>query len=445
VEPCIVIVSSRKIFTLLVVLGGVAGLGLACTPTAGGPVPPSALSCINQYDHVCEPDPGSVPVNCAAAEEGLEFFHDQFGADVPIMQFANLSPTSGNGPMYPGVRYFYSYGDGSAFTNATRGYQPASSTYNRCGDDPNHQVFHLSGGPFQSWGGGMGVAMEHLNQDGTLCLTPGPDYCPPQDNFSDPIPIATLALDMSKWEGVAVWARRGPDSQPLLRVLVGNKDTDDDVNYKSWQHAVGDLGLDRPQAFNCQRVRECACTYTDHPCTFTNDSATYPNIINGGGYYCGAPGSVPSASQMSGTLSTSSACMVAAGCYTNTCNTTKCNDPYPAYPGDNNDPQYVNRPCTPFTYRNGTQVSLCYDPMKDPPPANPDEQCGDFWTFPMHLTTDWQLFLIPFNQMFQQGWAKHFNTFDLHSITTVRLTWDAGFIDYWVDGLRFYRHKTPAQ
>jgi hypothetical protein len=441
VEPCIVIVSPRKI-TLLLASLGVA----ACTPTAGE-VMPAALHCINQFDHVCTPDPGSVAVDCNAAEQGLEFFHDQLGTDVPIMAFTSLTPTSGNGPAYPGVRYFYEYGDGSAFTDATRGYQPQSSTYDRCGNDPNHPVFHISGGPFQSWGGGMGVAMAHINGfDGNdnsgphLCNAgvPSdqlPDYCPPVDDVNNPIPIDPIALDMSKWEGVAVWARRGPDSQPLLRVLVGNKDTDDDVNYKSWQHSVNDLQLPRPPYFNCQRVRECSCPYQnqDHPCTFYPPGTPLTDPVNGG-YFCGTPGSLPGVSQMSPLLNNNAA---------NTCNTTRCNEPYSAYPGDSNDPQFVNRPCTPFTYRNGTQVSLCYDPASDLPPANPDEQCGDFWTFPLHLTTDWQLFLVPFNQMFQQGWAKHFNTFDLHSITTVRLTWDAGFIDYWVDGLKFYRHKTP--
>jgi hypothetical protein len=41
--------------------------------------------------------------------------------------------------------------------------------------------------------------------------------------------------------------------------------------------------------------------------------------------------------------------------------------------------------------------------------------------------------------MLQQGWAKRWQFFDTSSVSTVRLTWDAGWIDYWIDNLRFYR------
>jgi hypothetical protein len=41
--------------------------------------------------------------------------------------------------------------------------------------------------------------------------------------------------------------------------------------------------------------------------------------------------------------------------------------------------------------------------------------------------------------MFQQGWAKRWQFLDISSVSVVRLTWDAGWIDYWIDNLRFYR------
>ncbi|MGO9291512.1 MAG: hypothetical protein ACLQIJ_22505, partial [Polyangia bacterium] len=73
--------------------------------------------------------------------------------------------------------------------------------------------------------------------------------------------------------------------------------------------------------------------------------------------------------------------------------------------------------------------------------AEPDQQCGDYWTFPLHLSTDWQLFLVPFTTMYQQGWAKRWPFFDISSVSVVRLTWDVGWVDYWIDNLRFYRVK----
>ena len=38
-------------------------------------------------------------------------------------------------------------------------------------------------------------------------------------------------MDVSEWEGISFWARRGPDSQAGFRVLVGDKNTDDDIAY----------------------------------------------------------------------------------------------------------------------------------------------------------------------------------------------------------------------
>jgi len=99
----------------------------------------------------------------------------------------------------------------------------------------------------------------------------------------------------------------------------------------------------------------------------------------------------------------------------------------------------VGKPCTPTTYRSGTQTSLCRNP--DEPVVENDQQCGDHFTFPLHLSTDWKLYLVPFSQMFQQGYAKQAATFDLTSISAVRLTWDAGNIDYYIDDLRFFRYK----
>ena len=43
--------------------------------------------------------------------------------------------------------------------------------------------------------------------------------------------------------------------------------------------------------------------------------------------------------------------------------------------------------------------------------------------------------------MLQQGFAKRSPSMDLTSVSVVRLTWEAGPIDYYVDDLRFYRVK----
>ena len=385
----------------------------ACIPNAGSQTPaPQTGFCVRPTD-VCTPDPGAPAVDCAAAETGIEF--------APFM-IADFEEGSG--------QYMYSYTDATAqiYANGDNGaqspvgYGPVVETTNRCSSDSQNHALHISGGPFLGWGGGIGVAMEHLNQDAGLCpygQTVKTEFCPPPD--SDPAVLVTT-LDLSQWDGVAVWARRGPDSQPLLRVLVGNKYVDEDISFLQY-------GEDPTKPRYCERVRECDCVNGKDCDSWGGGDGGAASFTPG--YYCGNPAADPPPGTISGNGVQP----------TNACNITECNQPYPAYATKYNglDPAFANRPCTPYAFRSGTQESICWNPATDPLPAEGDQQCGDYWTFPLHLTTEWQLFLVPFTTMYQQGWAKRWPFFDLTSVSVVRLTWDAGWADFWVDNLRFYR------
>jgi hypothetical protein len=415
---------------IAVALGG-------CTPTAPA-------------GYVAAADPIRLG-DCAAAEANLEFFSYPVGdfekggvtTTVAVNPDCSGSATTTSAP-YTAAQYFYSYVDGTSavYFEGTPAcsksiYQPAAVAASHCTSDPtnskNNHIVHFSGGPFLGWGGGFGVAMAHLSQDAKLCTQlPLPDYCPPQRPND---PVSTYALDMSAWDGVSFWARRGEQSQALLRVLVGDKFTDDDISYAT---DLGNIGNPNPTPHFCERVRDCSCTYQHLTCDFYSDTDSSGNVnplvVTGGGYYCGPPGEAPGPAIMSpGLYNNANA--------NNTCNLTRCNDVYAAYPGNGPDPKFVGRPCTPYTFRNGAQSSYCWDPTSDPPPAQPDQLCGDFWTFPVHLTTDWQFFTVPFNTMYQQGWAKKAPYFDTHSVSVVRFTWDTGNIDYYIDDVRFYRAK----
>ncbi len=394
-------------------------------------------------------------VDCTLAEQGLEFFPITLANfEVPITRYtyhrnaANLCEQQADN--YSGGQYFYSYFDGTS-TIGNPGYQPPGEQVDRCDGVSNNHVLHMTGGPYLGWGGGMGLGLSHFaSQELGLCTgdpkSPSwPSYCAPPD--SDPNVIASV-LNLSGWDGVAVWARRGLNSQPLLRVLVGTKDTDDDIAFLMYDPA------NPKKPLYCQRVRDCSCQFNDymaggseHTCTqfdqlpadstlcpaptgFTYSDPYPPNASFVKGYYCGRPGSTPS---------TSSSANNAGGSGSNWCNTTMCDSFYSAYPNSGPDSQFAGKPCTPTTYRSGVQTSLCRRP--DEPVIETDQQCGDHFTFPLHLTTDWKLYLIPFREMFQQGFGKQAATFDVKTISVVRLTWDAGAIDYYVDDLRFYRAK----
>ena len=59
----------------------------------------------------------------------------------------------------------------------------------------------------------------------------------------------------------------------------------------------------------------------------------------------------------------------------------------------------------------------------------------------MNLSNEWQFYTVPFNTMTQQGWAKRSDGLDLTTVSVVRFTWDGGWVDYWIDDVRFYRHR----
>jgi len=453
--------------------GWIALAALAgCIPTAPNLAPGAeSLPCTG---------PGCVPLNvgaavttaptvdCQSVYAGLDF--------APFSVLDNEEIGTTNGVTGNIAQFFYQYVDGTAGLTPSA-YSPLAIAADLCNDVPagqNH-VYHTSGGPFTGWGGGLGVALAHFNTNGGTGLCEGnPTFCPDTGGSTTETPclcppvtstnpndlgqreISGAALDVSQWDGISLWARRGPNSQPLLRVLVGDKYTDDDISYLMFSD---NPTAPRSQRY-CERKADCGCNYQDTNCSFYSAStATDPiyastvvsdplvpdpadpgNAARNGSFYCGAPKSHPASASQNPVSNNGLICTdMAVGCAANFCGQSVCDEPYAAY-ATGPDPQWVGKPCTTYTYRNGTQSDVCYDPAHDPLPAEADEQCGDHFTFPINLSTEWQFYKIPFTQMFQQGWAKQAPTFDLKSVSVVRFTWDVGYIDYYIDDVRFYRN-----
>jgi hypothetical protein len=436
--------------TLLLTLAGAGALG--CVPTANTNQLPSGAASLPCYGQTCVPDMVGAPVtdalevDCDAAEAGLEFF-----------PYFNVLDNQGGTS-----KYFYQYVDGTAGIWPS-GYGPPAIQQQICKNGPaGNYVMHESGGLFTGWGGGIGVGLAHFNSaDAELCVLGGPVcpaaggyttstqcFCPPLNNPDLPVALSTAinlaAIDVSQWDGISFWARRGPNGQPLMRVLVGDRYTDDDISYLEYS-------TDPKQARLCERKIECTCPFQDTTCDWYSadpkvdpmyasivtagmnpppPDVNVPPSIQNGGYFCGAPGTHPAPASSGG-----------PGSNGNICGRTLCDNVYAAYPNNGPDPQSVGRACSPYTYRSGAQADICYNPGVDPLPAEADEQCGDHFTFPVHLSTEWQFYTVPFTQMFQQGWAKQAPYFDLTSVSVVRFTWDAGYVDYYIDNVRFYRIK----
>ena len=226
------------------------------------------------------------------------------------------------------ARAMYSYTDNTnsifTFHDASGGrqtYQPPTAKIQRCSDapDPMNRAIHIEAGPFLAWGGGVGMSVKDFKGIA-------------------PVTYTDAMMDITGWEGIAFWARRGPDSQVGFRVLVGDKYTDDDIAYLMYHE---DPSMPR----FCERVRECAClnhracapvdveikemlpvdTSFPRPCLPPNPP-TNGTVTSS---FCGQP-ELLSAGSMGAGVGSSTQC--------NTCELTRCNENYPAYPDDKANP-----------------------------------------------------------------------------------------------------------
>jgi hypothetical protein len=121
------------------------------------------------------------------------------------------------------------------------------------------------------------------------------------------------------------------------------------------------------------------------------------------------------------------------------CAESACDFEYKGFPDVGGDPQFEGRSCTEFSFRGSITADFCYDPGETPDPYEGNELCGDHWMHPVQLTTDWRFFKVPFNTLLQQGWAKESDFLDLTAASLIRFTFDRGWLDTYLDGVRFYR------
>lgn len=411
---------------LLIALNSVGGCGsnknyeqreayAATLPDDGkaGVYADEASGCLGQ----CQRDPGSPLMDCAAEEEGLEF------APLQNWDFRGSNATS-----------MYTYTDKSAQNLTPQGWEPETTVIARClGVETEERGFHLTGGPYRDWGGGFGVRLEYaLGNIGNCDLENREDYCP---RIGTEPPLDTTTFDLTRWDGISFWARRGPDGQPLLRVMIADQRTDDDISYLMYE-------ADPTKPRFCERNRECGCPLS-LPCTevpaddrrlVKNDCATEMATQHIPIFICWDKEKDPDLSQYQPHQ---------------LCGTAACDCPYEAFPAIPDvtpavirpDQAFTGRSCNEFAFRGGIVDNYCFNPGQDPNPYEGSELCGDHWASPVSLTTDWQFFKVPFTSLLQQGWAKEQHQFDLHAVSMVRFTWDKGYIDYWLDDVRFYREK----
>ncbi len=445
--------------------------GLSCNSARGDrpeeSPPRGDGNCVNTCLDNSDPE----PVDCEAAEEGVEFY------PTPIWDFEGFASN------------LYSYTDGAVdFMRAVTGrnedgsvqynenqgtrllgFQPEVRRLQRCkGEEDANDVLHLQGGPFLNWGGGIGRHLKCMNSNqGNMyaageitigdqeVLNKGCDgadspracesdedslaytACPKRDrNGKEGVPEGEefmwgMTLDLTRWDGISFWARRSNDSQPGIRVALGDKYTDDDLSYLQYHINPDDKRF-------CERNQECGCTgnttCTDGACYDPRYDEVEPledEWLSAVSLYDGEEFSYIDEENRSGYPQ---------------CGQYLCQRGFRAFrtlDGTNprEDVAFKGTGCHPFTFRGGITENYCYDPENGPTPYENSQLCGDHWLKPVRLSTEWQFYKVPFSELLQQGWAKESFHLDLTSAGLFRFIWGRGWIDYMFDDVRFYRNK----
>jgi hypothetical protein len=280
---------------------------------------------------------------------------------------------------------------------------------------------------------------------------------PPEDEA-----VLGMAVDVSQWEGISFWARRGPNSQVGFRVLVGDKRTDDDISFMQY---VRDPLAPR----YCERAFECKCKSASRPCTkLTDEEASKINQLLNNGHsdtwesdpllgnaYNISPANYKSALPEYALAEPGDSICWKRG------NTTEdyalaartmqyCGQSAARHQTDSakslnvgKDPYISDTTCQEFSFRGSITSDYLYNPNSEIPgqqkPYEGSQLCGDHWMRSVTLSTDWEFYKIPFTELLQQNWAKRSYWLDLTAVTLARFTWDRGYIDYYLDDVRFYR------
>jgi hypothetical protein len=423
------------------VLPDVEGSGAALTAVVPGlpEYPPVALGL---------PDPGPQRTQCQLVgdfEFSKAWFDDfeltpldvagNFGVANGWASYDDLSKYAWHSPgdvtWYPGLNP-----SGGKLYSALWGLPAEQLPGPSCDGTPNDWVMHFKGGLFRKWGGGV----SHAFTDPVGRYRPDPffdcdepaksEVCPPKlpgDITTTPLDTAGLPthaangdgylqshdfFDVSKWDGIAFWARRGPEGSAQSLVILTDK-------YTSSR-------LARENQKFCRRVRECHTQcLSGSPCAPHSESVLgqMKDV-----YRCfdpadGIPGNITIDSQLD---------LMYPRCGQSACTS----------PDSYRDLDFDDKPCTRYTYPAADESGeYCFDPATDPPPAGRDERCQDGWQTSVQLSGDWHFYTLPWSQFGQGGFGKKAPRMDLKSLDTIAFGATMGWADVYFDNVTLYRRK----
>jgi hypothetical protein len=274
-----------------------------------------------------------------------------------------------------------------------------------CGEPtPNLHALHLRGGRFNHFGGGL----EHpLNLDCTLGAPAGHagDICAADK-------LVNEMVDLSSYDGIAFWARRGPEGAAGLQLGIQTKDTSD------YLARTGKLG-----PVSCERIKACVPRCDDGAeCVEVTQNSPPATRLR-----CVPPGADPNQTTEPSLLE-----LLYPQCGADTCK----GPPY--FPDPDFGPEGVAASeCKPYTFSGLEQGNWCFYDA----PAAPGDRCGDGFVSNVSLSTDWTFYKLPFANFRQVGFAKRVDRFDLKNVFSIAFQFSVGWADFYVDNVSFYRNK----
>lgn len=480
-------------------LGLLASSLLACNTLAPREIPAEGAdraTCVNQCNDALEPK----PVDCAAAEEGVEFY------PIPVWNFQRSTP----GADAAKASNLYMYADGSqefirsvtrknpetgeldwyeqaaadAPWRKTFGFEPdVRLDVPRCigEDETTRGVLHVQGGPFRAWGGAVGRHLKCINSapsgdaydssvftitanesgmpddlnkgcgGGVVDAASSAKACNPPGANEDP------AVAEARLSACPARDRDGATPPPNERFLA-----DMTLDLTQWEGlsfwarrsndgqpgiriALGDKHTDDDLSYLQYHLNPGEPRYCER-----NQECGCPGGAECVEGYCYDPRVEPPPNRVAMDVTKYGITYLAPEEETNhryaPCGQYMCARGFPAFRssgGDSprEDVAFAGTACQEFTFRGGITDEFCYDPASNRYPHENSQQCGDHWLKAVHLTTEWQFFKVPFTDLAQQGWAKEAYEIDLTTAAVIRFIWGRGWVDMMLDDVRFYRNK----
>jgi hypothetical protein len=283
-----------------------------------------------------------------------------------------------------------------------------------CDGTPNKWAMHIRGGRFNWYGAGLEHPLGALVPE----CPPGSDFCPPDagadasvDSAGFPLtpqgggvyaaPAAHTFWDLSNYDGVVFWARSGPEATPGFLVALQDKFTSDALNRQNNKY--------------CTRIKQCfpECL-NGAPCT--SDGLLVPT------FRCFNPDAGMALVDQPAELEE-----VYPRCGQSACTSANY------YP----DPDFDPTTCKPYEFSGKQAAYFCYG---DTPPPSESERCDDGFVMSISLSTEWQIYVLPFNQFQQVGFGKPAPYFDLRSVYEVAFEFPVGYVDAYIDNVTFYKN-----